>query len=231
MTFREIVDQGRTGICSVKPVEVWAHTKNISVIVDVEGENGQRSRAIYYPERGVRLTTDVRIPKPHEVHHHIAYFRLNQLMGLGVAIPASPFSLKEGDCGALSPFYESVEVKPPYFFKSLKPDNVWFEIAVLDYLAGLVDRTSGDVLFLPNGEVRVTDNGLSFVEGTNFATQISVIRKALRGQKLPEGILEKVDRLNPIQLQSLSSLIYNSEQALESVMLRRKVILDKQVVV
>ncbi len=86
-------------------------------------------------------------------------------MGWGVAIPAVPFSLEKGDQGSLSPFYDNVEVRSHYFFESLKPNDVWLKIAVLDYLADLIDRTSNDVLFLPNGDIKVTDNGLSFVGG------------------------------------------------------------------
>jgi hypothetical protein len=227
MTLKEIEQHDKTYIHLVKPIEMWAHTKNFSVILEVE-QGGQQSGAIYYPERGVRLTTDIRIPKPYEVHHHIAYFELDQAMGWGVAIPAVPFSLEKDDYGALSPFYDNVEVKPHYFFESLKPNDVWLKIAVLDYLAGLIDRTSNDVLFLPNGDIKVTDNGLSFVEGADFVTQISVIREALRGQELPQSILGDVARLNATQLQNLSHLIYNPEQALKSVMLRREVLLDKQ---
>lgn len=103
-------------------------------------------------------------------------------------------------CGALSPFYESVEVKPHYFFESLKPNEIWLKVAVLDYLASLIDRTSNDVLFLLNGDIKVTDNGLGFVEGTDFVTQISVIREALHGQELPQSILKDVARLNIKQL-------------------------------
>jgi len=58
-------------------------------------------KTCHYPEKGVRLATDILIPKPYEVHHHIAYFELDQAMGWGVAIPAVPFSLEEGDWGAL----------------------------------------------------------------------------------------------------------------------------------
>lgn len=230
MPLKETTQHSQTDISLVKPIEVWAHTKNLSVILEIE-QDGQRSRAIYYPEKGVRLTTDIRIPKPFEVHHHIAYFELDQAMGWNVAIPALSFSLEKGDCGALSPFYEDVEVKPHYFFKSLKPNEIWLKIAILDYLAGLIDRTSNDVLFLPNGDIKVTDNGLSFVEGADFVTQISVIREALRGQELPQSILNDVAHLNMRQLQNLNHLIYNPRQALNSVMSRREVLLDKQVVV
>ncbi len=67
--------------------------------------------------------------------------------------------------------------------------------------------------------------------GADFVTQISVIREALRGQELPQGILGDIARLNVAQLQNLSHLIYNPEQALKSVMLRREVLLEKQKVV
>jgi len=230
MALKEIVRHDQADIHLIKPIEMWAHTKNFSVILEVE-QGGQHSKAIYYPEKGVRLTTDIRIPKPYEVYHHIAYFELDQAMGWGVAIPASSFSIESGDYGALSPFYENVEVKPHYFFESLRPNDIWLKIAVLDYLAGLIDRTSNDVLFLPNGDIKVTDNGLSFVEGVDFATQISVIRKALRGQELPQNILEDIAGLSVVRLHGLNSLVYNSEQALISVMLRREVLLDKQMVV
>jgi|GEM_PF-6198232 len=188
-------------------------------------------KTCHYPEKGVRLATDILIPKPYEVHHHIAYFELDQAMGWGVAIPAVPFSLEEGDRGALSPFYDNAEVKPHYFFESLKSNDVWLKIAVLDYLAGLIDRTFNDVLFLPNGDIKVTDNGLSFVEGADFVTQVSVIREALCGQELPKSILDDVACLNATQIQNLSRLIHNPEQALKSVMLRREVLLNKQRVV
>ena len=130
----------------VKPLEVWGHTKNFSLIVEV-AQYGQKSKAIYYPEKGVRFAIDTRVPKPYEVRHHIAYSALCEMLGWDVAIPAMPFSLAHDDHGALSPFYDNAEVKPHYYFEKLQPSETWFKVAALDYLAGLIDRTSNDILF------------------------------------------------------------------------------------
>lgn len=213
----------------IRPLEVWGHTKNIAVIVEVE-QFGRKSKAIYYPEKGVRFTIDTRIPKPYEVRHHIAYSLLCELLGWDVAISAIPFYLDPNDHGALSPLYEPVEVKPHYHFENLHPNETWLKIAALDYLAGLVDRTSNDVLFLPNGEVKVTDNGLSFVEGTDFTTQISVIRKALRGRGLPNDILADLASIQPEQLEELSPFLFNADAALDSVLQRQTALLEAAIV-
>jgi len=213
----------------VQPIEVRGHTKNISLLVEVT-QQGQKSRALYYPEKGVRFQTDQRIPKPYEVHHHVAFFQLAQMIGVSSAIPAISYSLKDDDCGSLSPFYDSAEVKPHYFFESLEPSPAWVELATLDYLAGLIDRTSNDILFLPSGQVVATDNGLSFVEGVTFSTQISVVRKAMQGEALPSYLLTRISSLNPRSLRQLSALLYNPEVALKSVVDRRNALLEKGVV-
>lgn len=214
----------------VKPIEVRGHTKNISLLVEVT-QQGRKSKALYYPEKGVRFQTDQRIPKPYEVHHHVAFYQLAQLLRITSAIPAISYSLKDDDCGSMSPFYEEAEVKPHYYFESLEPNQTWIDLAVLDYLAGLIDRTSNDVLFLPDGQVIATDNGLSFVEGTNFSTQISVVRKAMNGQRISQATLNHLKSLNPRSLSQLANLVYNPEVALQSVMDRRNILIDKGIVI
>lgn len=229
MLIHEDIHYQSDALQVIRPIEVWAHTKNFSIILEIE-QFGHRSKAIYYPEKGVRFTTDIRVPKPYEVHHHIAYSALCEFLGWNVAIPAIPFSFEDDDHGALSPFYEGVEVKPHYFFKSLPPNDTWIKIVILDYLAGLIDRTSNDVLFLPDGTVKVTDNGLSFVEGTDFTTQISVIRKALRGIALPPKIVRALGNLSLSILKPISQYLYKPNEALDAVLQRKNVLLSARAV-
>jgi len=84
--------------------------------------------------------------------------------------------------------------------------------------------------FLSDGSIKVTDNGLSFVEGTDFSTQISVVRKALRGITLPNNLLKDVSLLDQSELQTLSPLLYNPEKALDAVLARQNRLLNQQVV-
>jgi len=213
----------------VRFIEVRGGAGNFSLILEIE-QSGKKSKAIYYPERGVCLTLDVRIPKPYEVRHKIAYAEFCQMLGWDIAVPTVPFSLDADDHGALSPFFDGVEVKHHYFYESLRPNLTWFQIAVLDYLAGLVDRTSNDILFLPDAGVKVTDNGLSFVQGTDFSVQISVIRRALRGMALPVEILQIVEGINLQMLEQLAQYLYKPREAIEAVLRRKQKLLEQGVV-
>lgn len=210
---------------SVTPLQVIGDNKNISLLVEIS-QPDQISKALYYPERGVRLTLDERIPKPFEVYHHVAFFELSQMLGWHVVIQAIPFSLRDDDHGSLSPYFEEVTVKPHYYYESLDPSQVWMQLAVIDYLGGLVDRNSNDILFLPNGQVLATDNGLSFVEGIVINSQISVVRNAMRGVPLTDEIMADLEKINKYALSSLSELVYDAEHRLPSVVERRDLLLE-----
>ncbi|MBP9690648.1 hypothetical protein KBD81_01065 [Candidatus Woesebacteria bacterium] len=214
----------------IKPLEVIGTTKNIALLVEIE-HAGHRSKALYYPEKGVRLTIDSRIPKPFEIYHNIAFFKLSQILGWNMVTPAISFALSEEDRGSLSPFYDDVETQPQYYFRRLQPDEVWIQIAVLDYLGGLIDRTSNDILFLPNGKIVVTDNGLSFVKGVDFTTQISVVRAAILGARLPKWILSNLMKLNSTSLQKLQGYLFESEEAVAAIIQRRDRLMCEQQVI
>lgn len=205
-------------------------TKNFSMLVEVK-EQERKLKAIYYPETGIRLVIDSRIPKPFEIKHNIAYYYLSRLLGWNIAIQTIPYSLDKDDQGALSPFYDDLEIKPDYFFKSLKPNDYWMKLAILDYLAGLIDRTYNDILFLSNGEIKVTDNGLSFVQGVDFTYQISIIRQALYNIEIPHKILKDIQVLNRKKLLTLQMHLYKSEDAIDSVLKRKhKLLVGKKII-
>lgn len=221
--FERIANQST----SVTPIEVKNSPKAVRLLLEINHSGGSM-QALFYPEKGIKFSIDTRIPKPWEAYHQAAYYQLAKMLGWKIAIPTVPFSLDADEKGVLSPYFTEATTQPHYFYESITPNTTWLQIAALDYIAGLVDRTSNDILWLPNDQVVVTDNGLSFVEGVEFSTQISVIRKAMRGICLPAEIMQAVSLITAQKLDMLSPLLFSPDTAIQSIIARRDRILAEQ---
>jgi len=189
--------------------------------------DGHPIEGLYRPEKTLRLTLDIRVPVPEELIRDICYTQVSEFLGWGVGSPAISWELKQGDLGVLRPFYSEVENLQHYHLTQefLEKSNLsfWIKVAILDYITGVVDRNYNDILLvLPEHDIWrspslkkneeqnslmlnsglsyhaiVVDSGLSFVNGTEFVTQSSVIRSALQNFPIPDEILADLRRIVP----------------------------------
>ncbi len=213
----------------VRAIELIGGTKNISLVIEIE-RDGVLSPALYRPESGVRLTLDTRIPKPFELYHDCAYTALSLMLGWNITAETEPFSLSPDDSGVIRPYFHEAATKPHYYFESVNTSDFWLQVAIMDYLAGVVDRTSNDILFLPDGNKKIIDSGLSFVEGDHFSSQISLLRKRFLGHQIPPHLLHDIQKIKVEDLHSLAPFLYDSQEAVGWIESRQRSLLSRGVI-
>jgi hypothetical protein len=215
-----------------KVVEVIPSMKQTAMIVEVECE-ANLIECLYRPEKGIRLSLDPRVPKPQELTRDVAYHRLDRFLGWNLSLPVVFWSLEQGDRGVLRPYIRKVEKMEIFHFTKErlrgKNQDFWLKAAVLDYVCGVVDRGSNDVLIV-GGQPRLIDSGLSFVPYENFPVQQSLIRERLKGERLEERILADLERLDLKGIASATIKLID-EELLTWVVRRASLTLEKRRVI
>ena len=191
----ERLDNSLRKLNNLEATEVLTGMKQFALILQSR-EGSSVDEYLFRPESGVRLTIDRRIPKPQELDRDVVFHRVARLVGWNITLPVEPYTF-EDEKGAIRPFYRNIKKIEPYELKydSMKDSDFWVKTAVLDYMCGIVDRVSNDILIIDN-QKRLVDSGLSFVEGSNFTVLNSVVRKILRGVEIDEKLLNDIFRLN-----------------------------------
>lgn len=212
-------------IASVKPIEVRDGYKGFCLRVEIVTSGDQTIPCYYYPEQGVVLI-DERVPKPWELRHMVAFSILAAKLDIPGVVPAALYTLDavSGDAGVLVPALSNVLPKQIYHFENnnLLPTEQLVSLAALDYLAGVTDRTSNDVLFYKDGSLAaIVDSGVSFVTGTEFVAQHAVLRRAMKNQLLPQQLMEKLNNINSSDLSEFLLLLYQAEVAIDWILRRR----------
>ena len=188
----------------VRALEVRSDFKNLAVILEYSLD-GKTYQGLYRPQKYVRFTPDDRVPVPQELSRDVAYSQLDRQLNWHVSLPVVPWSIKEGDQGVLRPYLPDAKTQQHYYYENqanLASDYYWLQVAILDYLAAVVDRNAGDILFNQHDR-HVIDSGLSFVSGEDFEVDRSLIRDAVKGTRIPFSLLRAVELLGETNLESL----------------------------
>lgn len=186
-----------------KVIEALVGLQQMVLILEFPiGELGSTSKALFRPEETLHFPVDYRVPVPQELYRDVAYHHINALLGWQVSAPVIPWKLDENDKGVLRPYWNDVKTMQIYNFQreALAADLFWQKAAVLDYICSVIDRTYNDVLLVndktvPEGKVLV-DSGVSFVPGTEFVVQQSLIRTVLKDVRINPIIINDLAKLN-----------------------------------
>lgn len=211
---------------SVKPVEVLYGMKQLAMII---GDGCQEY--LFRPEDGVKLTIDTRVPKKKELYRDVAYTRIDQSLGWNISLPVSPFEF-DGEKGVIRPYFRNAnniklfEINDRLFQKN---PNFWTKVAVLDYMCGVIDRTVNDILIV-NGQYKVIDSGLSFVDGKEFSVQNAFVRKYLTGNQIDKNIIQDLKALSMRKLEKNTRGLIENKQRLWT-MRRKQVLINNGIVV
>lgn len=203
----EILDWGQ--VTDITPLNVIKSQKQVALVVEYSYA-GENLKGLYRPEKFVLENLDTRIPYPSEIYRDVAYHQVDRLLGWNITVPITPWSIKDGDKGVLRQYWDKVHTWQDYHysFEKMNEDDrdFWIKTAVLDYICGVVDRNSNDILFITGtNEKKVADSGLSFVEGLSFVTHHSRVRDELRGRPIPQSVLNDLSLVTAPNLAPVTS--------------------------
>ncbi len=160
---------------------------NYTFLVSIQDGSGSRCDAVYKPQAGERPLRD--FPRGTLYKREYATYVVGKALGWP-SVP--PTVIREGPHGVGS-VQLYVESEPGANYFSLREDHVqeFQRIAAFDCLVNNADRKAGHCLMGRDGRVWVIDHGLTFHPIFKMRTVIW----DFAGQRIPEGILEKMDRL------------------------------------
>lgn len=209
-------------------VSVLSGMKQTAFILRVHSNN-KHTDCLFRFEDGITLTLDSRIPKPQELYRDVAFHNIDYILGWNITAPVKIWEF-ENHKGVIRPYYTDVKHFDSYQINNDSDLKDFFlKTAILDYICGVVDRNSNDVLIVNEIPILV-DSGLSFVDGVNFFSQISQIRKKFIGSRIPEDLLQQLGLLtNRSNYMNVSHLLNSSQ--IEDVINRTKNILKIKTII
>lgn len=209
-------------------VEILQGMKQVAFLLRLESPGKSPHEYLFRFEEGIKLTLDIRIPKPQELYRDAAFHGIDRLLGWNITLPVKKWKF-DGMRGVIRPYYRQVEKIAPYQIgKEPTLNDFLIKCAVMDYICGVVDRNYNDILKVNNTPFLI-DSGLSFVAGTKFISQNSQIRDVFIGKELPEGLLSDLSTLNYTNILSGTSPHLTPDQ-IHQVLERKEILQDEQII-
>lgn len=180
-------------------------------------------------EDGIMLTLDSRVPKPQELYRDVAFHNIDNILGWNITAPVKLWKF-DNHKGVIRPYYKDVKHFDSYQINNNSDFRDFFlKTAILDYICGVVDRNSNDILIV-DGKPVLVDSGLSFVEGVSFYSQISQIRKKFIDTIIPNNLIQDLQAFNKDDASWNVSQLLNKKQ-IQDVKTRVDNLLAKRIII